>query len=118
MVAHMGMPEYREFLDICADYENVRLDTTMAFTAFIAETMPFPASELPRLRDLGDKILFGSDFPNIPYGYPDALAALTEIDGVDDAWLRKVQYDNAAALFGIVGPEGGRGGLLTDRPVA
>jgi hypothetical protein len=108
MVAHMGMPEYREFLDICADYENVRLDTTMAFTAFIAETMPFPASELPRLRDLGDKILFGSDFPNIPYSYPDALTALTEIDGVDDAWLRKVLYDNAAALFGIVGPQGGR----------
>jgi hypothetical protein len=41
------MPEYREFLDICADYDDVRLDTTMAFTAFIDETMPFPVSELP-----------------------------------------------------------------------
>jgi predicted TIM-barrel fold metal-dependent hydrolase len=108
IVAHMGMPEYHEFLDICADYDNVRLDTTMAFTAFTNETMPFPASELPRVRRLGDKILFGSDFPNIPYTYLDALTALAEIDGVDEMWLRKVLYENAAALFGVV--DSGDGG--------
>ncbi|RUP04638.1 MAG: amidohydrolase [Mycobacterium sp.] len=100
IIAHMGMPEYAEFADICATRDNVRLDTTMAFTAFIEETMPFPASELPRVRDLGDKILFGSDFPNIPHSYAEALTAVTEIDGVDDDWLRKVLHDNAHALFG------------------
>lgn len=100
IIAHMGMPEYAEFADICATHDNVRLDTTMAFTAFIEETMPFPASELPRVRDLGDKILFGSDFPNIPHSYAEALTAVTEIDGVDDDWLRKVLHDNAHALFG------------------
>ncbi|OBK18827.1 amidohydrolase [Mycobacterium asiaticum] len=99
IIAHMGMPEYADFLDICAVYENVRLDTTMAFTSFIDETMPFPAAALPRLRDLSDKVLFGSDFPNIPYRYVDALTALTEIDGIDDVWLRKVLHDNAVALF-------------------
>ena len=52
--------------------------------------------------------MIGSDFPNIPYTYPDALTAITENDGVDDVWLRKVLYDNAAALFGIVDPQGGR----------
>ena len=55
---------------------------------------------MPRLRDLGDKILFGSDFPNIPYGYVEAMRVLTRIDGVDDDWLRGVFHDNAAALFG------------------
>jgi hypothetical protein len=29
--------------------------------------MPFPRDELARLRGLGDRILFGSDLPNIPY---------------------------------------------------
>jgi predicted TIM-barrel fold metal-dependent hydrolase len=99
----MGMPEYAEFLDICEHAADVRLDTTMAFTAFIDETMPFPPSQLPRLRQLGDRILFGSDFPNIPYGYADAMRSITRVPGIDDEWLRKVFYENAAALFSPTG---------------
>ena len=71
----------------------------MAFTPFVDELMPFPPSELPRLRDLGDRILFGSDFPNIPYGYAHALQSITQLPGVDDDWLRGVFYRNAATLF-------------------
>ncbi len=103
IVAHMGMPEYSEFLDICEASIDVRLDTTMAFTPFVDETMPFPAAELRRLPELGDRVLFGSDFPNIPYGYADAMRAITEIPGIDDAWLRAVFYGNAAALFAVTG---------------
>ncbi|OHV03056.1 amidohydrolase family protein [Mycobacterium talmoniae] len=101
IVAHMGMPEYTEFLDICESAAQVRLDTTMAFTSFSEETMPFPPTQQHRLRDLGDRILFGSDFPNIPYGYRDALTAITELPGIDDDWLRGVFHDNAARLFGL-----------------
>jgi len=100
VVAHMGMPEYGEFLDICLDSPAVHLDTTMAFTAFADETMPFPVDAGPRLRAAGERILFGSDFPNIPYGYQDALTAVTGLPGIDDAWLRGVLHDNAARLFG------------------
>ena len=100
IIAHLGMPEYTDFMAICERSADVRLDTTMAFTPFIDEQMPFPPSQLKRLRDLGDRILFGSDFPNIPYGYADALRSLIELPGVDDAWLRGVLHDNAAALFG------------------
>jgi predicted TIM-barrel fold metal-dependent hydrolase len=102
IIAHMGMPEYTDFLDIGEQYDEVRLDTTMTFTPFIEEAMPFPPAEHPRLRALGDRILFGSDFPNIPHGYLEALTPLTRLDGVDDAWLRGVLHDNAAALFGLV----------------
>lgn len=101
IVAHMGMPEYAEFLDICEESADVRLDTTMAFTPFVDEVMPFPPAQLRRLPQLGDRILFGSDFPNIPYGYAHAMQALTRIPGVDEAWLRAVCYDNAAALFSV-----------------
>jgi predicted TIM-barrel fold metal-dependent hydrolase len=95
----MGMPEYIEFLDICESAADVRLDTTMVFTPFVDETMPFPPSHLHRLRQLGDRILFGSDFPNIPYGYADAMRSITRVPGIDDGWLRGVFYENAAALF-------------------
>jgi predicted TIM-barrel fold metal-dependent hydrolase len=101
IVAHMGMPEYTDFLDLCERYEEVRLDTTMVFTPFVEETMPFPSADRGRLRALGDRILFGSDFPNIPYGYLEAMSVLTRLDGVDDDWLRGVLYGNAARLFGL-----------------
>jgi predicted TIM-barrel fold metal-dependent hydrolase len=100
IIAHLGMPEYTDFMDICERSADVWLDTTMAFTPFVDALMPFPSSQLNRLRDLGDRILFGSDFPNIPYGYADALRSLTRLPGVDDGWLRGVLHDNAAALFG------------------
>ena len=102
IVAHMGMPEYVDFLDLCEQYDDVHLDTTMAFTPFTEELMPFPRNAYPRLLDMSDRILFGSDFPNIPYGYLDALTVLTRLDGIDDGWLRGVLHDNGARLFGLM----------------
>jgi predicted TIM-barrel fold metal-dependent hydrolase len=102
IVAHMGMPEYVDFLDLCEQYDDLHLDTTMAFTPFTEELMPFPRKAYPRLLDMSDRILFGSDFPNIPYGYLDALTVLTRLDGIDDGWLRGVLHDNGARLFGLI----------------
>lgn len=100
VVAHLGAPDYRAFLDLAEAYERVRLDTTMAFTSFFDRFVPFPADELPRLRALGlaGKVLLGSDFPNIPYPYAEQLAGLARLDLGDD-WLRAVCWHNAAALF-------------------
>ncbi|MET8232178.1 amidohydrolase family protein [Micromonospora sp. NPDC005298] len=102
VVAHLGAPDYRAFLDLAETYERVRLDTTMAFTPFFDQFVPFPTAELPRLRDLGlaGKVLLGSDFPNIPYPYADQLTGLTRLDLGDD-WLRALCWDSAAALFGL-----------------
>ncbi|MEU7156470.1 amidohydrolase family protein [Streptomyces chrestomyceticus] len=99
VVAHMGMPEYTDFLDLAERYEGVLLDTTMAFTDFAERAAPFPRTERGRLAYLGDRILFGSDFPNIPYGYAHALEALARLELGDD-WLRGVCYGNAGRLFG------------------
>jgi uncharacterized protein len=99
VVAHLGMPEYAEFLAIADRHHSVLLDTTLAFTPFIDDAFaPFPPAELPRLRDLGDRVLLGTDFPNIPHSYPDALESL-ERAGLGSAWLRAVCHDNAASLF-------------------
>jgi predicted TIM-barrel fold metal-dependent hydrolase len=101
VVAHLGMPEYAEFLDLAERQPSMLLDTTMAFTPFIEDARAaFPRAELGRLRDLGDRVLFGTDFPNIPYPYADSLAAL-EGTGLGAAWLRAVCRDNAARIFAI-----------------
>ncbi|WP_084729582.1 amidohydrolase family protein [Streptacidiphilus neutrinimicus] len=100
VIAHLGMPEYEDFLDLAERFEEVRLDTTMAFTDFAERLMPFPRRALPRLAALGDRVLLGSDFPNIPYPYLDQLHALERL-GLGDDWLRAVCHDNAARLFGL-----------------
>ena len=100
VIAHLGAPEYAEFLALAETYEQVRLDTTMAFTPFFDELGgTFPAALLPRLRELQPKVLLGSDFPHIPYPYAVQLEGLARLDLGDD-WLRAVCWDNAAALFG------------------
>ncbi|MFF5701569.1 amidohydrolase family protein [Streptomyces sp. NPDC012794] len=100
IVAHMGMPEYTDFLDLADRYPEVRLDTTMVFTDFSERLSAFPPGELGRLADLGDRILLGTDFPNIPYPYEHQLEALERL-GLGDDWLRAVCHDNGARLFGL-----------------
>lgn len=98
IVAHAGTPEYGAFLDLAERHERVHLDTTMVFTDFTEKFAPFPREELPRLRALTDRILLGTDYPNIPYPYVEQLRALAALD-LDEEWLRAALYDNGARLF-------------------
>ena len=102
IIAHLGAPEYTEFLVMAERYERVRMDTTMAFTRFFETMAPFPPASLPRLLQLGlgGKLLLGSDFPNLPYPYAEQLAGLAALDLGDD-WLRAVCWHNAAGMLGL-----------------
>ncbi len=100
IIAHLGSPEYGDFLDLAERYPGVHLDTTMAFTDFLEYLAPFPAALRPRLAGAADRILLGSDFPNIPYPYLHQLQALARLD-LGAAWLRAVCHDNAARLLGL-----------------
>jgi len=100
IVAHLGAPEYGEFLGLAGTYPGVHLDTTMAFTDFLNRIAPFPAALRPRLADAADRILLGTDFPNIPYPYLHQLEALARLD-LGAPWLRAVCHDNAARLLGL-----------------
>jgi predicted TIM-barrel fold metal-dependent hydrolase len=102
VIAHLGAPEYAEFLGLAETYENVVLDTTMAFTDFFEQRSGFPRDLLPRLRDLGlaGKVVLGSDFPNIPYPYEHQIEALQR-QNLGDDWLRAVCWHNGAALTGV-----------------
>ncbi len=99
VMAHMGAPEYAEFMEMAERFDRVHLDTTMAFTDFFEEMAAFPSELRPRLRDLGDKVLLGSDFPNIPYPYAHQLESLERLC-MGEEWLRRVCWDNAEALLG------------------
>lgn len=100
IVAHMGLPEYREFLDLAHRHQGIYLDTTMVFTDFTNQQHPYPSSARADLLALGDRVLFGSDYPNIPYAYEHAVESVIRLD-LGTAWNRNVLHDNAARLFGL-----------------
>jgi hypothetical protein len=64
--------------------------------------MPYPPGLLPALADLGDRVVLGTDFPNVPYPYDHQLEVLERL-GLGDAWLRAVLHDNGARLLGLDG---------------
>ena len=100
IIAHLGAPEYADFLDLTARYPNLYLDTTMAFTKFIDQPSPFPNALLPRLAGAAERILLGTDFPNIPHPYLHQLDVLARLD-LGATWLRAVCHDNARRLLGL-----------------
>lgn len=95
IIAHLGMPEYDEFMDLAEQYPNVWLDTTMTFVDFFPDR---PAIDPDRLLALQDKIVLGSDFPNIPYPYAHQIEALDRL-GLGDDWMRAVLWHNGNRLF-------------------
>jgi hypothetical protein len=102
VVAHLGMPEYADFLHLAEQHEGVALDTTMAGTDYVEALMPLPAGLRPRLRALArdGKVVLGSDFPNIPYTYAHQLEVLPRL-GIDDAdLLAQVLWRTGDALLG------------------
>ncbi|HST49874.1 amidohydrolase family protein [Jatrophihabitans sp.] len=100
VIAHAGAPEYAEHLELARRYRRVRLDTTMVATPYLDRIAPVPAEVLAGYRDLGDRIVLGSDFPNIPYRYARQVQSLLEWNFGDD-WLRQVLWHNGATLMGL-----------------
>jgi predicted TIM-barrel fold metal-dependent hydrolase len=47
-----------------------------------------------------DRLMFGTDFPNIPYAWDRELRRLTTLK-LDEKSLRQVLSENAAALYQI-----------------
>jgi uncharacterized protein len=102
VVAHMGMPDYDAFLDLAERHEDVHVDTTMCFTDFHGDQSALARELSPRLATLRDKVVFGSDFPNIPHLYAHQVEALARLDLGDD-WLRAVVWDNPQRLLAATG---------------
>ena len=105
VLAHAGMPDYADALDLVHRYERVHLDTTMVGTAFTERIAPLPPDWAARLADAADRVVFGSDFPNIPYPYAEQVAAVAGWAAADDRlgapFLRAVLHDTPTRLLGL-----------------
>jgi uncharacterized protein len=98
VIAHAGSPEFREHLELARRYPNIHLDTTMVGTRFTGATAAIGADIVAQFGDLQDRIVLGSDFPNIPYAYAEQLAALDRF-ALGDDWLQAVCWYNGVRLL-------------------
>ena len=100
IVAHMGAFESDAFLALLDAHPNVYVDTTMAMaaaaTAYVGAD-PAAISDAALIR-WQDRILFGSDFPLIPYDYDEERRWAWD-RALPDAVRRKIFRDNAARLL-------------------
>jgi len=106
IVAHLGAPNTTaDLFARAAEVRELRFDTAAAVVPTVQ--IWTPPDWLPeRLAELGDRILFGSDFPTIPHPVAAQVAALAGF-GLGDDWLRGVLWGNAAGLFGAGAAERG-----------
>ncbi len=94
-VPHLGGDEFAAYGRLIKNYDNLWLDTAMVITDYLPMKNRLPLGDM-RI----DRIMYGSDFPNIPYAWDRELKAL-ENEGLSAEQLRQVLSENAAALFGI-----------------
>lgn len=94
-VPHLGFDELDAYRRLMDRHDNLWLDTTMVLADYFPLAAPI---DLRRYRP--DRILYGSDFPNIPYPWDRELKKLAAA-GLDDDLLERILYRNARELFGV-----------------
>ncbi|KAF9277746.1 hypothetical protein BGZ74_003274 [Mortierella antarctica] len=130
-VPHLGMNQYEEFFDLLDRYPNLYLDTTMVLAGFfqsMEENKPLAEMMRTMLVKHSDRIMYGTDWPNIPYDWCRELAnmiGLVDGDGEasqagsegaakeaagtkgskrtveGDVALEKILWKNASRFYGI-----------------
>ena len=98
VIAHCGAFEYGEYNGICDDFENVFFDTAMNCVHTIVFEHNCPGREF--FVKYQDRILFGSDFPNIPYDYEEQLAGIMKFE-LGKEIENKIYFLNAMNLLGL-----------------
>jgi predicted TIM-barrel fold metal-dependent hydrolase len=100
-VAHMGCFEHAGFLALSAAHEHVYLDTTMALAPIARRYVGGDPAAITTEQILRhqDRILFGSDFPLIPYDYDEERRWALD-RGLPADVCRKIFYANALRFLG------------------
>ena len=94
-VPHLGADEFDAYRRLLIDYDNLWLDTTMT----MADYLPF--KNIPNLAEMrADRIIFGSDFPNLPYAWDREIQRICHLKLTWEA-LSKLMGRNAIEFYSI-----------------
>ncbi len=96
VVPHLGADEFAEYEALLARHENLYLDTTCAVSGlFTSEVAPMEIIERHP-----DRVLYGSDFPNLPYAWDREIKRIVARP-FDGAARAAIFAGNARRVFGF-----------------
>ena len=97
--AHMGTFEWEAFVGIARANESVYLDTCFAMATVVGDYVDFDPASIPDsvFEDLAGRVMYGSDFPNMPHEYVREREGLLERDLSEGAF--EALFRGAAANF-------------------
>ena len=116
IVPHLGIANTAEFMDMLDEFPNLRLDTTMVLSGYfnidglgpralagsaagMAAAKRFQV-ERERLIANSAKIMYGSDFPNIPYPAEQEVQHILKLDLGREA-TENILFRTASDVFGF-----------------
>ena len=99
IVAHMGALEYGAFGELLAHHPGIFLDTAFAFLPGLGAVCDLGAEFLEKHRE---RIIYGSDFPNIIFPREDEIDTLLGLN-LSQAFYDSVFRDNGLRLIGETG---------------
>ncbi len=94
VVPHLGADEIEAYAALLEEFELLWLDTTMMLADYFPQR---PDDAL--MRQWGHRMLYGSDFPNLPYAWDRELKALAGLS-LDATARAALLSGNARTLFG------------------
>lgn len=95
VVPHLGADHYEGFEALLDRFEHLYLDTTMAIGSYLK-----PEPDLGILARRSERLLYGTDFPNLPFAWDRELRVILDAD-LEPAAQEAILSGTAAKLFGI-----------------
>ena len=96
-VPHLGADEYDEFRRLLETHDHLWLDTAMVLAGYFPYPVPW---ELLSARP--ERVMYGTDFPNIPYAWDRELRRILARN-LDQDVLAQILGGTARALFALSG---------------
>ena len=94
-IPHMGALEFQPTLELLDEYPQLYLDTAFSFLPFPGMGYPLGPETLLRYQD---RILYGSDFPNILFPWDSEIKFLKSLN-LGEGFYRKVFRENGLKLL-------------------
>lgn len=95
VVPHLGADHYEGFEALLDRHEHLYLDTTMAIGGYLE-----PSPDLGILSRRSERLLYGTDFPNLPFAWDRELRVILEA-GLDPSTQDRILRGTAEELFGV-----------------
>jgi predicted TIM-barrel fold metal-dependent hydrolase len=95
-VPHLGADEFDAYQVMLQKYDNLWLDTTMTLAEYL------PMDYFPKLAEMrADRIIFGTDFPNLPYAWDREIKRLYQLNLAEET-LERILGRNAVEFYSIM----------------